>query len=308
MVDSDDALVVTPLVAVPFVALLSAGPLFDGWLVDWLHSSLPAWTSYLFAAATLFGEPWVFVPVLAAAYWFGDPDRIAPLFGLVFGGLALALVLKAALALPRPTAGPMIPVESAPESIRGAYDWTIHADGYGFPSAHSIGAVLAWGGLAGALQAGTRRTRIWVAGAFVTLAGLSRLGLGVHYAVDVVGGTLIGVAMLYGWWAASRRVRRPVVATFGVALACAALPVVLGVGGDDSLYAPRRSFRPGFVGVVATAAGIVWFLGAGGVVGSVEPGTVGSVATTATMGVAIFSWPVAVGAARTRLERARSHG
>ncbi len=324
MVDTDVAGAATPLPAIWFGAFLATDPLFDGWAVESLHSSLPAWTSYLFAAATLFGEPWVFVPVLATAYWFGDPDRIASLFGLVFGGLALAVVLKAALALPRPPTGPMIQPEAAHASLRDAYAWTIHATGHGFPSAHALGAVLTWGALAGALRVGSRRARIGVATALVVLTAASRVGLGVHYAVDVAGGALVGLALLFGWRAARCRMRRPVTVTLAAGVACAVIPVALGVGGDDALYAlgallgclvtwlavgpPRRPFRPSLAGAGVAVAGIVWFLGAGVAVGSLLPGAVGSMATTAVMGVAIFSWPAAVGAARGRIDRVRSHG
>lgn len=327
MVDEDAAAGAALSVVAISLGLLATnepGPLLDGWLIEVFHGTLPGWTSYPFAGATLLGEAWLFVPVLAAAYWFGDAERVAPTLGLIFGGLALAVVLKAAFALPRPTTGPMIPPEAAYEPLRGVYAWTIRADGYGFPSAHAVGAVLTWGSLAGALRAGSRRARVAVAATFVALAATSRVALGIHYAVDALGGVVVGLALLFGWRATLHRVQRPVAASLVAGMAAAALPVALGVGGDSPLSAlgavagalvawfavgrPDRPFRRGFAGVGTTVVGLGGVFGAGIVVGALVPGPVGSVATTAAMAAAIFTWPVAVRGVRHRVGGVESHG
>lgn len=292
--------------------------------VDAIQSTLPEWTSYLFAAATLLGEAWLFVPVLALAYWFGDAERIGPLFGLVFGGLALVVVFKWALAQPRPPAGPMLPAEAAHESVRGAYAWATEADGYGFPSGHAAGAALAWGGLAGALQAGSRRTRVGVAATLIAIAAVSRVALGVHYAADVIAGILVGLAMLAAWHVGRDRVGRPVVVALLAGVGCAAVPIALGIGGSEPFYAagatagglatwlavgpPDRRLAPNGPGVAAGAVGVVWFLVVGIAVGSVLDGAVGSVAMTAAMAAAIFSWPDALRSVSSRVARARPEG
>ncbi|WIV67192.1 phosphatase PAP2 family protein [Natrialbaceae archaeon AArc-T1-2] len=288
----------------------SSSPSFDGREIEWLHALFPEWTSYPFAASTLLGEVWVFVFVFALAFWFGDARRIAPLFGVVFGGLALVVVLKAAVALPRPPMAAMIPPETAHDSVRPWYRWAIRADGYGFPSGHVAGAVLAWGSLATALEAGTRRIRIGTAATLVLLVSLSRLVLGVHYLIDVIGGLALGLLVLLAWQVASRRLERPVRASLAAAVGCASVPAAVGVGGSEPLYAlgamsgiltawllvvdPDRSLDVTPVGVVTAVVGIVVFLSVGATVGSLLSGPVGSVTMTFAMGVTIVAWPTAV--------------
>lgn len=295
----------------------------DAGAVEAIQSTLPAWTGYLFAAATLLGEAWIFVPVLALAYWFGDAERVGPLFGLVFGGLALVVVLKWAIAIPRPPADPPIAVEAAHESVRGAYAWAIEADGYGFPSGHAVGAVLAWGGLAGALRVWSRRRRVAVAATLVALAAISRVALGVHYLTDVVGGIVVGLVLLVGFRAGLRRAKRPVAVSLAAGVGLAGIPVALGIGGSEPLYAvgatggalatwlavgpPDRRLAPTAPAVAAAFSGVVCFLGVGIVVASLLDGPVGSVATTAAMAATIFSWPTAVWRVRSRVARSRGH-
>ena len=303
-----------------YAALNAGAPPLDGRAVEVTQSILPEWTSYLFAAVTLLGEAWIFVPVLALAYWFGDAERIAPLFGLVFGGLALIVVFKSLFALPRPPTEAMIPPEAAHESIRSAYAWAIHSDGYGFPSGHTVGAVVMWGALALRLHVGTPTVRIGVAVTLVFLAALSRLALGVHYLADVIGGFVIGLVLLLAWLAALDHVTRPVELSLGAGICCAILPLLLGVGGSEPLYAlgaisgallawtfvgpPGTRFDRTVSDIGVGFAGVVWFLGAGITVGILIPGAVGSVLMTAVMGLAIFTWPHAVGRLRSWFARA----
>jgi len=68
--------------------------------------------------------------------------------------------------------------------------------GPGFPSGHALGTTMVWGGVALILDQGTRRARAAVAGTVVALVSLSRLVLGVHYAVDVVVGVALGLLAL----------------------------------------------------------------------------------------------------------------
>jgi hypothetical protein len=72
---------------------------------------------------------------------------------------------------------------------------------YAFPSGHAMGPISFWGAVALAAR------RRWVTAAVVAvvfLIGLSRLYIGVHWPLDVLGGWAIGALMLWGF-AASRR-------------------------------------------------------------------------------------------------------
>ncbi|MFB9316734.1 phosphatase PAP2 family protein [Cryptosporangium minutisporangium] len=104
-----------------------------------------------------------------------------------WGGALLGVLLKLLVARARPV---------LPEAVA-------HADGYSFPSGHAVGAfvgcavlLLLW------LDMAKPRQRVigWVvAGLGAAAVCFSRMGLGVHYFSDVVGGCLVGL----GWVAAT---------------------------------------------------------------------------------------------------------
>ncbi|MGD8993369.1 MAG: phosphatase PAP2 family protein, partial [Desulfobacterales bacterium] len=69
----------------------------------------------------------------------------------------------------------------------------VHAGGGGLPSGHTQGAVVFWGFIA----AQVKRPGMWILAGFLMIAiPLSRLYLGVHFPTDLLGGYLIGVALL----------------------------------------------------------------------------------------------------------------
>ena len=68
---------------------------------------------------------------------------------------------------------------------------------YGFASGHAIDSTVTYGALASVLRAGTRWQRLLVASSLVGLVALSRVVLGVHFAVDVVVGIGVGLAYLF---------------------------------------------------------------------------------------------------------------
>ncbi len=83
---------------------------------------------------------------------------------------------------------------------------------YSFPSGHAFGSIVGIGAflLAGlpAVRASWRRPLIALGAAIVLLVGYARIGLGVHYVSDVLGGWLIGLAWLAATTAAFRAWRR----------------------------------------------------------------------------------------------------
>lgn len=160
-----------------------------------LRELLPEWTETLFAAIAMAGDLAIIVPILGVLYladvWgslrSGDgeigrlcSDRTVFLIATVFGGLALIVLLKAAFGLPRPPA-------------------ELHAitpSEHGFPSGHTMAATVFWGAMAAWTSVGRRRHRIAIAAVIVGFVGFSRLGLGVHYLVDVVASVGFGLGYL----------------------------------------------------------------------------------------------------------------
>lgn len=129
---------------------------------------------------THLGDPPVLLAVATLVYWVRDRERGAALLSLTIGALALVVALKATFGLSRP-----------PVAFRA-----IPADGYGFPSGHALGAGAVFGGLAVYTDAWSWTTRATVAGSLISVVAVSRVGLGVHYAVDVIAGVAFGLLFL----------------------------------------------------------------------------------------------------------------
>ncbi|WP_338008845.1 phosphatase PAP2 family protein [Natronoglomus mannanivorans] len=145
-------------------------------------------------------------------------DQTAFLVATVFGGLALVVLLKATFAFPRTPA-----------------EWhVIEPSEYGFPSGHTMAAMVFWGALVLWLQFDRRSVRLCVAGVVVSLVGVSRLALGVHYLVDVLASMAFGVVYLAAIaWITQERPER----AFGVAVIIAVLSAVVTGGSERAILA-----------------------------------------------------------------------
>lgn len=173
-------------------------------VTEWLVDVLPEWSLDAFAGITLLGDLLLIVPALALLYLTdvgrrlrasasaatvsGEhedieslcSDRTAFVVAVVFGGLALVVGIEAVFSAPRPPA-----------------EWhAIDSSEHGFPSGHTMAATIFWGALALWGRTGRHSSRFALAGAFVALVALSRLALGVHYAVDVIASVVFGVGYL----------------------------------------------------------------------------------------------------------------
>jgi len=130
--------------------------------------------------------------------------------GLVLAYVAFIGVLKNAFRLPRPPGAGVAPTLGwIPTVLEPVFADIATGHGPGFPSGHALGTTMVWGGVALVLERGARRTRLAVAGGVVALVSLSRLVLGVHYAVDVVVGAAIGLLALGALYWLTDRGRDP---------------------------------------------------------------------------------------------------
>jgi undecaprenyl-diphosphatase len=159
----------------------------DHSLSTWLQER-PKSLRYLYGWITLIGHPAVviFIASLGSVFGFGLQQ---PLIGYAFivaiiayaGSAALKLVLRR----PRPST---------------AYAAGMFRTSFSFPSGHAFGSLIVYG-LFGALaveylEAFWALLAMWGLWSLIFLIGISRVYLGAHYVLDVVGGWLLSVPAL----------------------------------------------------------------------------------------------------------------
>ena len=149
-------------------------------IVIWLQQFSPA-LDLPFKALTFMGDQPFFMLLLPLVYWCVNRRVGARLTILFLFSAYLNTVAKVLAAQPRP-------YQYDPRVL------PLHkASGGGFPSGHAQNAVVVWGYLASRF----RRMGLWtLAGCLMLLIPLSRLYLGVHFPIDLLGGYLLGAALL----------------------------------------------------------------------------------------------------------------
>lgn len=217
-----------------------------------IRNTVPEWVVDVFSIVTLLGD-WLFIVPALGLLYLGDvvgtlragdqggekpqrgqtsqqqplcSDRTVFVIGAVFGGLALILLLESLFGLSRP-----------PEELHA-----VTPSEYGFPSGHTMAATVFWGGLALWSTVGRFRTRLLVAALVITVVGLSRLVLGVHFFVDIPAAILFGGLYLA---AVDRWLRDRPAAVF-------ALATVIAIGATISTGGSTRTLLA--VGGTITAA------------------------------------------------------
>lgn len=159
-------------------------------IARWIQDTDSSVASGIADFGNLIGTYWfgvlVSVPVVFALAWRRRWSEAA-LFLSILGVRALNNTVKGWIESPRPT----------PDLV----DVRLHADGYGFPSGHAFGAMLLFGALAlvARIELPSGRWRdLAVAGflALILIVGFGRIYVGVHWPSDVLGGYLMGGAVL----------------------------------------------------------------------------------------------------------------
>ena len=181
-------------------------------MIRWVQSFSNPFLDGFFQFITTLGEDMFFILVIALVFWCMDKD-----FGYKMGFAYLTsgivnTVIKEICRIPRPIGYPGI------RSLR-----LETAGGYSFPSGHTQQTAVFWYSLM--LEYRKRWTYI-AGGILIALVGLSRVYLGVHTPLDVIGGILIALAWIFvsnGLFDWSKREGKPVLLMVFVA------PMLIGL-------------------------------------------------------------------------------
>jgi undecaprenyl-diphosphatase len=160
-------------------------PAWEQEIFTWLHD-MPSVVDYVLWLPMQAGSAWA-PPVAAFIGWRLTRSWRPTVGALVagWGGWWLAKLVKAQVERGRPSA------ELPADVVRD----TALTEGLGFVSGHSTVAFACAAVLSPYL---TRKWRVFGYG-LATTVGLSRIVVGAHLPLDVVGGAALGLALAYGW-------------------------------------------------------------------------------------------------------------
>ena len=188
---------------------LLAGYAVFHWIATWSHPALDVF----FRVVTDLGNPFFYFLAIAPLFWVVDRRRALVLFMVLLLSGWVNAEAKLFADTPRPD----------PTLIRVLDLRPLQSGSRAFPSGHAQIALAYWGYLALWVN---RRWATALAFCLVAAISFSRLYLGAHFPVDVVGGLLIGAVILatapwFDRWAAADFAMPPA-ARLGIALVAAA--------------------------------------------------------------------------------------
>lgn len=194
------------LIAATILLGLAVGAGWTG-AADWQMSHMlslridesdPAFISFMQGVSWIGGgiPRWIIVILLCALVWHWCGPRCA----VALGGASLLSNLASSLM--KLGFG-----RARPDLI----DHLDHQTSFSYPSGHATSAAVVYLLLAWLAPPRWRRAAWSLAGAMIVLNGFSRIMLGVHWASDILGGTMLGTAfaLLGAWWAGARNESRP---------------------------------------------------------------------------------------------------
>lgn len=172
---------------------------FDVAAVEAVVDALPLWVAMLLLIVSYLGSVYVLAPAALVAYFRGVDWRTATWPGIMIGAYGLFVALKPLSNVPRPShKGVESPLagQALPPGIEYIHHMAVEFSSSSFPSGHAI-ALTVFVGLAVAdLDIGTFRQRLGVGAVVVGVVSFSRVGLGVHFVGDMIGGVIIALLFL----------------------------------------------------------------------------------------------------------------
>ncbi len=161
----------------------------------WLESVRTPWLDWVAVTSSFLGSEAFFLLFVPFYYWCCNKRHGVRLALVFLLSACLNSALKDLFQTPRPDSG------------RVTVLYRSSGNGYSFPSGHAQNAVVFWGWL------GRRqpwRSRPYLLGAAVLLISLSRVYLGLHFPIDILGGWIFGACLLAGMvWVDHRISARP---------------------------------------------------------------------------------------------------
>ncbi|MEG0014885.1 MAG: phosphatase PAP2 family protein [Cellulosilyticaceae bacterium] len=130
-------------------------------------------------AITFMAESLFIVVIIALLYWCVDKQRSLKIAWIVLFSSVINGIVKNIVKMPRPfQRGIVTPIRVET------------ATSYSFPSGHTQIATSFWGG---AMTIFRDRSVVILGSVFIILTAITRLYLGVHWPIDVIGGIVLGV-------------------------------------------------------------------------------------------------------------------
>lgn len=152
-------------------------------IIKFIQSMISPFWDMVFQIVTITGEEPFYILVAAIVFWCVNKKFGYKLGFALLTSTIINTALKDAMNVPRPIGTPGI------RSLR-----VETAGGQSFPSGHTQGATTLW--ISAIIQ--VRKRWMFVIGSVaILLVGCSRLYLGVHWPIDVIGGIVIGIAWVF---------------------------------------------------------------------------------------------------------------
>ncbi|MBO4888483.1 MAG: phosphatase PAP2 family protein [Firmicutes bacterium] len=177
-----------------------------------IQSLLGSFGTTVCSAITMFGEEMIMIVILGYIYWCLDKEYgkfigVNVIIGIVLNPLLKNIALRRRPYFDHPEIKCLKPVDASAD----IYD--IAAQGYSFPSGHSLNSAIVYGSLP-AWQPEDGRNKGWqkalmvIAIVMPLLVGVSRVALGVHYATDVLAGWAGGLVIVLGMGHLQKKVKK----------------------------------------------------------------------------------------------------